>query len=101
MKNRLKYVNDWEKDRYFVNRGKDEVSLLRVVDINGTLYQVKSQLISVPYYDHGHQYTGDSLHYFVEHEVFGIKMQFDLNQIVNKTLVLAVAYDLQKDKQLP
>lgn len=90
IKNRLGYRNNWEADEYFDKTTEKEIKNLKEVDINGKLYKVKSRSVSVPVYDMGNIYTATSKHYFVIEEVFGIKMEFDLNTIVEKVPVFIV-----------
>jgi len=93
----LGYRNNWEADEYFDKVIEKEIKNLKEVDINGKLYKVKSRSISVPVYDMGHTYTATSKHYFVTEEVFGVKIEFDLNTIVEKVPVFATKATFHKD----
>lgn len=93
----LGYCNNWEADEYFDNITEKGVKNLKEVDINGKLYKVKSRSVSVPYLDMGHSYTSTSKHYFVTEEVFGIKMEFDLNTLIDKVPVFATKVTFYKD----
>jgi hypothetical protein len=86
---RLIYKNEWEADSYYI--GGVPVSPTKV-QIRGKEYKVTAQVVSVPYDDMGHTYSGVSTHYFVEEAVFGRKRKFDLNTIVPYIPVFAVEY---------
>lgn len=88
---KLTYRNNWESDIYYVN-GK-QISNLYAVEIDGEDYTVTQKKVSIPYNDMGHTYNAISYHYFIEKEVFGTKMTFDLNKIVNKVDVIALGYE--------
>ena len=91
----LKYKNNWESDEYYV--GKKRITVLKKVSIDGEEFKVTSRRVSVPYNDMGHTYTGDSNHYFIKKKVFGTKMEFDLNTIVDKVKVVALDYTVAPD----
>ena len=86
----LKYKNNWEADEYYIN-GK-RIKALKRVRIIDKEYPVKTHQVSVPYNDMGHEYNGISDHYFVTETVFGIKKEFDLNEIVGKQSVFPLIY---------
>jgi hypothetical protein len=92
-KHKLHYENSWEADEYSVD-GK-RVTELKRVQIGDIEYKVTKCRIAVPYYDMGHQYNGVSDHFFVEETVFGIKMKFDLNKIINKKPVYALEFETE------
>ena len=88
---KLTYKNDWEYDQYFVD-GK-RIRELHLIEVNGVQYDVDSGQVSVPYDDMGHTYTATSTHFFVEVEVLGVKVQIDLNRVVKKQRIKALAYE--------
>lgn len=93
---KLHYQNNWEMDEYFVERAR--VKKLKSVIINDKVYKCVGKEISIPYNDMGHTYHGISTHYFITEEVFGIKKEFDLNELVGKVDVYAVDYTLEKNE---
>ncbi len=95
---RLTYTNSWESDIYKV-KGK-VVRKLKEVLINGRFYKVTNRTVAVPYSDMGQPGQGISTHYFVKEEVFGVKMEFDLNKIVGRkgATVYAAEYVLEGEK---
>lgn len=92
--NKLKYTNNWEADIYSVKEGR--IANLKSVKIKDKVYTCKGVTISIPYSDMGHTYHGTSTHYFITEEVFGIKKEFDLNELVSKVPVYAIDYTLEK-----
>jgi hypothetical protein len=93
---KLSYKNNWEADEYYVDGQR--ILDLRVVEIGGVKYNVTSKVINVPYNDMGHVYHGVSKHFFIEEDVFGVTMKFDLNKLVGKLDVNAVEYDMKYEK---
>lgn len=91
---RLSYKNNWEADQYFVD--KNPVSDITKVRIKGVDYKVTSAVVSVPYNDMGHTYSGTSKHYFIRTKVFGIWQEFDLNELVDKVAISVLKYTLEK-----
>lgn len=91
--NVLVYVKNFEEDVYYVNRKR--ILNLHSVKINDKIYNVESEIKYIEYTEHGNIEYDTSIHFFVEEEVFGIKMRFDLNQIVQKTEVIAMYYTLK------
>lgn len=89
----LKYQNDWEHDVYTVDG--ERVTRLETVEIDEVQYPVIAKICSVQYDDMGHVYTATSTHYFVEIDVLGVKTRVDLNTIVPKRRVYAVAYSVK------
>lgn len=88
--NKLTYQNNWNSDVYYVN--SKQIGNLYAVEIDGEDYSVTRKLVNIPYSDMGHTYNAISYHYFIEKEVFGTKMTFDLNKIVDKVDVIALGY---------
>jgi len=88
--NRLEYSNNWESDEYWVD-GK-RIRGLQQVEIDGVKYTVNTRRVGVRYYDMGHDYTAHSDHYFITEKVFGIKTEFDLNELVRKKRILAIKF---------
>lgn len=86
----IQYRNDWERNIYMVN-GDVIVDLMKVF-IGGKYYDVTKRKVSIPYDDMGRTYEGISYHYFIKEEVFGIPMEFDLNQVVPRVQVLATSF---------
>jgi hypothetical protein len=72
--------------------------MLKEVVINGEWYKVSNRYVSVPYIDMGQTGLGTSRHYFVKEKVFGVKMEFDLNDIVKRKPVYAAEYTLEGEK---
>lgn len=93
---KLQYRNNWESDEYYVDDTR--ILELKKVRIGKIEYPVKTRKVTVPYYDSGHQYESTSDHYFIEASVFGIKMDFDLNKITNRTTVFALDYKIHVSK---
>lgn len=89
---RLEYKNSWEYDFYSV--GGVPVKNIKEIVIDGNPYRVHSRDVTVPYNDMGHQHTATSKHYFVREKVFGINMEFDLNEIIRKKKVFVTDYKL-------
>jgi hypothetical protein len=94
---RLSYRNDWEYDIYSVN--KVYVDDIKEVMIKGKKYKVRPYVISIPYNDMGRTYTASSTHYFIKEKVFGVNMEFDLNEIIDKVPVYATKYKLSEDER--
>jgi len=92
-KHRLSYKNNWESDEYYANG--QLIDSLRSVSIDDKVYKVKPEIVAVPYNDMGHEYEGASTHYFIEEEVFGLTMKFDLNKIVRRAPVFAIYYTVK------
>lgn len=84
----LKYKNNWESDEYYV--GGMKLDNIERVEIEGIQYDVIRRQVTKSYSDHGHTYTAKSWHYFIQEQVFGSVMEFDLNTVVNKAQVLVV-----------
>lgn len=96
---KLQYRNNWEVDEYYItdNNTKIKVDKLKyiVIDDNPTAYEVTSEIVSVPYSDHGHTYEGTSKHYFVNLPAGKSFVKTDINSLVNKCNVYMV-----KDKDI-
>ena len=86
--------NNWEMDEYSV--GTDRIATLDSVSINDVTYKVTARIMSIPYNDMGHTYSGTSTHYFVKEKVFGVEKDFDLNGLVNKIKIFPVDFTLEK-----
>ena len=89
-KPQLRYRNSWESDIYTV--GNRSVKDLKKVEIDGELHDVHSRVVTVDYFDMGHNHTAVSKHYFVTTRLFGTDLEIDLNRIVPSTAVFAVEY---------
>lgn len=87
---KLRYVNNWENDEYYVD--DKLIEDLEIIKIDDKEYKVTGKRISVSYNDMGHTYSALSRHYFITERVFGIDIEFDLNRIVPKRRVFAVKY---------
>jgi hypothetical protein len=90
MKKKLNYKNEWMSDIYSIDG--NVVLDLKYVEIDGVIYAVETRHMSLPYSDHGKEYYGSSFHFFIQKEVFGVVMNFDLNQIVHRKNVYALDY---------
>lgn len=90
---KLTYQNNWELDEYYV--GAVRVKNLEKVRINKVDYKVTAREVSVTYYDHGHQGSSRSTHYFVKEKVFGLVKEFDLNTIIKHKPVTVLKYELE------
>lgn len=88
--NKLKYVNQWEYDEYYV--GRQRVHSLNKVMIDDVVYPVKNRQVSVNYNDMGHEYSSMSTHFFVVVDVLGIPRDIDLNTVVPRKNVFAVEW---------
>ena len=87
---KLSYECSWEYDRYSIDN--KPILTLTKVKIKGKEYKVTKRSVTIPYNDMGHTYTATSDHYFVEEEVFGKKMKFDLNEIIRDITVYPLEY---------
>jgi hypothetical protein len=83
--NRLKYVNNWESDEYYV--GKNRVKTLAKVEINGVEFPVISRKVSVDYNDHGNRFSAMSEHFFIALVVGGVLFERDLNSMGSMKIV--------------
>ena len=90
---KLEYKNNWELDEYYV--GGVRVGTLDKVRINRVDYKVIARDVSVTYYDHGHQGSSRSTHYFVKEKVFGLAKEFDLNEIIRYKPITVLKYSLE------
>lgn len=90
---KIRIDNQWESDIYSIPGGK--LKSLSEVSIGGKNYKVTGMSVSVRYLDMGYEGYGTSKHYFVAETVFGIKKQFDLNEIVGKKPVYALKFTLE------
>lgn len=81
----LVYKNNWESDEYYL--GGKKLDNISIVEIDGKKYDVTRRLVGKSYSDHGHSYTANSWHYFIQEKVFGTVMEVDLNTLCNKTKV--------------
>lgn len=78
----LSYENQWHYDQYKV--AGFPIYELEEIMWNGQIYPVTSQVIDVPYSDHGSPQTARSRHFFIEVEVLGVTIPIDLNKIIRK-----------------
>lgn len=90
--NRISYRNNWEAHEYSTSSGR--IGELKKVSINGHPYDVITKQVSVPYSDHGHNYTAESDQYYVEEDVFGVPMLIALSKITESTDVIALDFKL-------
>ena len=85
MRDKLRYENDWECDKYFV--GKTPVQKLTKVTIDDVPFDVVTRNIEKPYSDHGHTYYARSDHFFITVTVGGIVFERDLNTLARKKII--------------
>lgn len=91
--NILEYRNNWASDEYYVD-GKRVESLTEVrIGDDPEPAKVIGRQVSVPYYDMGHTYSAQSLHFFIVVEKHGLQFEVDLNTVVPKTKVIAIKFE--------
>lgn len=87
---KLKYVNNWEYDEYYV--GKTQVNDLKRVMINNFEFEVKAKTVTVEYSDMGTPGSATSVHFFIVGMMGGIGFERDLNTLVRNMDVYAVEW---------
>lgn len=100
---KLYYRNSWEHDEFYVGddgkaSGQKRVTSLRRVLVSSTYYDVQSREVTKSYSDMGTTMSATSTHYFINAQLFGRNIEFDLGELMSKYDIPVFAVEWEEEE---